>query len=114
MNIEDFRDYCLTLKGTTESFPFDSQTLVMKVGGKMYALADVEQFNGFSVKCDPEEAVELREKYPAVKPGYHLNKKHWNSVAADHSIPDELMFQWIRNSYDLVFKGLPKSIRETI
>jgi predicted DNA-binding protein (MmcQ/YjbR family) len=112
LNIESLRSYCLLKKGTTEEFPFDENTLVFKVMGKMYALANVEQFNSVNLKCDPERAIQLREQYPAVLPGYHMNKKHWNTILADGSIPDRTIQQWIDHSYELVVNSLPKKIRE--
>ena len=104
MNLESFRDYCLGKEGVTEEFPFGINTLVLKVNGKMFALTDVENFEGINLKCLPEEALELREQYEAVQPGYHMNKKHWNTVVMDGSIPDRLMKEWIDQSYNLVAK----------
>jgi predicted DNA-binding protein (MmcQ/YjbR family) len=109
VNIESFRTYCLNKKGVTEEFPFDEQTLVLKVMGKMFALANVNDFASINLKCDPENAVELREKYTAVQPGYHMSKKHWNTVLIDGSIPDKLLRQWIDESYHLVVYGLTKT-----
>ena len=109
MNIESFRTYCLIKKGVTEEFPFDAETLVLKVMGKMFALANVNDFASINLKCDPENAVELREKYAAVQPGYHMSKKHWNTVLIDGSIPDKLLRQWIDESYQLVVSGLTKT-----
>ncbi len=114
MNIEEFRDFCLSLKGTTEDFPFDEQALVFKVMGKMFALTDVDTFESINLKCDPEKALELREHYPGVLPGYHMNKKHWNTVLTDGEIPDPLLKQWTRDSYDLVVAGLPKKLRNQL
>jgi predicted DNA-binding protein (MmcQ/YjbR family) len=111
MNIEEFRDFCLSMNGVTEEFPFDQETLVFKVMGKMFALTDVDTFESINLKCDPERAIELREQYPAVLPGYHMNKKHWNTVLANGEIPDPLLKQWTRDSYDLVVSGLPKKDR---
>lgn len=108
MNIEEFRDYCLSLKAVREEFPFDDQTLVFKVKGKIFALADVDIFESINLKCDPEEAIELRERYPAVRPGYHMSKVHWNTILMDGSIPDTQLKDWIRKSYGLVVKKLPK------
>jgi len=107
MHIELFRDFCLSLKGTTEEFPFDESTLVFKVGGKIFALTDIDLFNSVNLKCDPETAIELRERYSSVLPGYHMNKKHWNTVLTDGSIPDNLMLEWVKDSYELVVSGLP-------
>jgi predicted DNA-binding protein (MmcQ/YjbR family) len=114
VNIEYFRKYCLAKKGVTEEFPFDSETLVFKVMGKMFALTNVEIFDSINLKSDPEIAIELREKYDAVKPGYHMNKKHWNTVMMDGSIPDKLVCQWIENSYQLVVLALTKSQKATL
>jgi len=111
MDIELFRNYCLSKKGVTEGFPFDKDTLVFKVLGKMFALTDVESFESISLKCDPEKAVALRELYPVVRPGYHMNKKHWNTVHLDGSIPDNLLYQWIDHSYQEVVNGLPVKLR---
>jgi predicted DNA-binding protein (MmcQ/YjbR family) len=111
MNIESFREFCLSLPATTEEFPFGPDTLVFKVAGKVYALTDIINFESVNLKCDPDLVVELRERYPAVQPGYHMNKKHWNTVIMDHSIPDSLLRDWIRHSYDQVVAKLPKSKR---
>jgi predicted DNA-binding protein (MmcQ/YjbR family) len=114
MHIETFRNYCLSLPGVTEEFPFGESTMVFKVIGKMFALADVDLFESINIKCDPEEAIELRERYDSVQPGYHMNKKHWNTVLMDNTIPDRLISEWIRNSYNLVVAGLPKKDRELL
>jgi len=114
LNIESFQKYCLSKKGVTEEFPFDNNTLVFKVMGKMFALTNVEAFEGINLKCEPELAAQLREDYPAVKPGYHMNKKHWNTIVMDGSIGDKLIQQWIDLSYDLVVASLPKKEREAL
>jgi predicted DNA-binding protein (MmcQ/YjbR family) len=114
MNIEEYRDYCLSLPGVTEDFPFDQETLVFKVGGKMFSLTDVDDFRSVNLKCDPEKAIELREQFPSVTPVYHMSKKHWNTVLTDGSIPDYLLKQWIKDSYDLVVAGLSKKVRDLI
>ena len=112
MNIEEFRDYCLDKKAVTESFPFDETTLVFKVMNKMFALTDVEDQFSINLKCDPEKAIRLREQYPdQVLPGYHMNKKLWNTVVVDGKIPDNLLYQWIDESYDLIVASLPKAKR---
>lgn len=115
MNIEELRNYCINKKGVTESFPFDEVTLVFKVGNKMFALVPIEN-NPLSInlKCNPEKAVSLREEFENVTPGYHMNKKHWNTVIIDVSISPDLIKEWIDDSYDLVFKSLPKKIQATI
>lgn len=109
MDIEQFRNFCLSLEDVTEEFPFGPNTLVYKVKGKMFALTDLEMFESVNLKCDPEEAIELRERYAAVKPGYHMNKAHWNTIAMDNSISNSLLKEWIVNSYNLVRAKLPKS-----
>ena len=93
MHLEAFREYCLSKAGTTEGFPFDDQILVFKVGGKMFALLDVDFFKSVNLKCDPDKALELRASYPSIKAGYHMNKKHWNTVEMDGSVPDKLLLQ---------------------
>ena len=108
MNIESFRAYCLAKPGVTEELPFDNQTLVFKVMGKMFALTDVDLFTSVNLKCDPEEAALLREQHEAVVPGYHMNKKHWNTVLMDGSLTDSLVMDWIDQSYNLVVANLPK------
>jgi len=112
MNIEDIRNYCLSKKGVTENFPFDEVTLVFKVMNKMFLLTNLDGELSINIKCNPEFAIELREKYPAVKPGYHMNKKHWNTVEMDNSIPDKLIKEWIDDSYKLIVESLPKKSKE--
>ncbi len=109
MNIEDFRDYCLRKKGVEETFPFDNVTLVFKVMGKMFALTGLDQ-EVFTVnlKCDPGRALELREHYPQIIPGYHMNKKHWNTVQFEDGLPDSLLRELIDHSYELVVASLTK------
>lgn len=108
MNIEELRNFCLSLPGTSEHFPFDETTLVFKVNGKMFALTDMEDVFSVGLKCDPELAIELREQYPAVKPGYHMNKKYWNTVEIDGSVSYSILKEWILISYNLVVKGKKK------
>lgn len=108
MNIEDVREYCMSKKEVTESFPFDETTLVFKVMNKMFALTDTEADFSINLKCDPEKAIELRERYPSVQPGYHMSKKHWNTVYVDGSISDDQIYKWIDDSYKLIVSKLPK------
>jgi predicted DNA-binding protein (MmcQ/YjbR family) len=111
MNIEELREYCLAKPKVTESFPFDEYTLVFKVMGKMFLLAALETPElSINVKCNPELAVELREKYSCVKPGYHMNKAHWNTVLVPDA-PTKQLIEWIDHSYNLVVDGLPKKDR---
>ena len=115
MNIEDFREFCLKLGPITEEFPFDSTTLVYKIGGKAFALFDVDDFEYVNLKCDPERAVELRESFPlGVRPGYHMNKKHWNSVYPNTDVADELFLELTAHSFALVFAGLPKKVQHEL
>jgi predicted DNA-binding protein (MmcQ/YjbR family) len=111
MNIETFREFCLQKKGVTESFPFDESTMVLKVLDKIFAITDLFDEFKIALKCDPEKAIELRERYNSVKPGYHLNKKHWNTIIIDGSIPDETLKNWINESYELVVSMMPMKIR---
>jgi predicted DNA-binding protein (MmcQ/YjbR family) len=108
MNIESFREYCLRKNGVTESFPFDETTLVFKVSNKMFALTDLESEFSINLKCEPEKAIELRERYPSVLPGYHMNKRHWNTIVIDGSIDDDIILGWVDDSYDLIVESLPK------
>jgi len=115
MNIEDFREYCLSKNKVTEEFPFDEVTLVFKVCNKLFALTGLDNPEfAINLKCDPEWAEELRETYDGViVPGYHMNKKHWNTVYVNGSIPEKLLRKLIDHSYSLVVKGLPKNLRDT-
>lgn len=106
MNAEIIREYCIAKKGTTESFPFNEDVLVFKVGGKVYALMDLSEPDSINLKCDPEYAIELREKYEEVLPGYHMNKKHWNTVMINGSLAKKMVFDLIDHSYEQVLKGL--------
>lgn len=114
MNIEELRNFCLSLPATSEDLPFDETALVFKVGRKMFVLTSLKGPFWINLKCDPEKAVDLRERYPAVRPGYHMNKKHWNTIDIDGSIPDDLLKQWIKESYELVVKSMTKKEREEI
>ncbi len=114
MNIEEYRDYCMAKKGVSEGFPFDNQTLVFKVMGKMFALTDVELFKSVNLKCDPENALDLRERYHAVEPGYHMSKKHWNTIAMNDDAADDLIYGWIDDSYNLIVKSLTKKLKEEL
>ncbi|MEM8998933.1 MAG: MmcQ/YjbR family DNA-binding protein [Bacteroidota bacterium] len=115
MNVEQFREYCIRKKGVTESFPFDEHTLVFKVMGKMFALVPLErQPPQANLKCDPEEAIVLRETYDGtIMPGYHMSKKHWNTLYME-MLPNNLMEQLIDGSYGLVISKLPKKVRQVL
>ncbi|KOS07496.1 MmcQ-like protein [Flavobacterium akiainvivens] len=118
MTIQDFYDYCLSKKGVTEHFPFDEDTLVFKVGGKMFALSSLSNWEkgnpGANLKCDPDRALELRAEYEGIDAGYHMSKVHWNTVAINADVPDKLVRELIAHSYDLVFASLTKKIREEL
>lgn len=111
MNIEDYRDYCLAKKGVTEESPFGPDTLVYKVMGKMFALSGIDNFEFINLKCEPDKAIDLREQYHSVKPGYHMNKKLWNSVYIDGDVTDELIYGMIDDSYELIVKSLTKKLQ---
>jgi predicted DNA-binding protein (MmcQ/YjbR family) len=111
MNIEDIRNYCTSKKSVTESLPFDDDTLVFKVMNKMFLLTNLSGDLTINIKCEPVKAIELREKYSSVKPGYHMNKNHWNTVEIDGFIPDKLICQWIDDSYNLIVESLPKKTK---
>ncbi len=109
MDIETYRGYCLSFPGATEDLPFDENTLCFKVAGKIFTICDIDEFESINLKCDPQKAIELREMYPGkVVPGYHMNKKHWNTVSMQDDIPDDKIRLWIKESYDLVVAKLPK------
>jgi predicted DNA-binding protein (MmcQ/YjbR family) len=110
---ETVREHCLALKGVTESFPFDDDTLVFKVAGKIFALVSLAE-NRVNLKCDPEKAIALREEYPDVLPGYHMNKRYWNTVLLNGSVPEKLIREWIMESYRLVVGGLPLKQRKEL
>lgn len=111
MNIEELREYCLRKAGVTEELPFGPDTLVFKIGGKIFLLVGLDQIDSlrFNAKCDPEYALQLREQYPTtVLPGYHMNKKHWNTVYCNQHLADEQILELIDHSFNLVFHSLPK------
>lgn len=113
MNIEELRDYCLSKPGACETFPFGPDTLVFKVAGKVFLLSGLDSKpTSFNAKCDPEEAIALREEYPhSIFPGYHMNKKHWNTVELNGGISDALVRRMIDDSYQLIVKALPAKLR---
>jgi predicted DNA-binding protein (MmcQ/YjbR family) len=111
----DLRAWCVGHAGAVEDFPFGPETSVFKVGGKMFALSGLGRAPlEVSVKCEPDLAVALRDSYPAIRPGYHLNKRHWNTITLDGSLPDQLVRDLIEDSYDLVVSALPKRVREQL
>ena len=116
MDVLSFRDYCLSLPLTEETTPFDETTLVYKIGGRMYACADMEAFEWIAVKCDPDKAIALRERYAEVNPAFHFNKVHWNGIGTTGDLPDAFIREQIRNSYLLVLRQnvTPRARREEI
>lgn len=118
MTIQDFYDYCLSKKGVTEHFPFDEDTLVFKVGGKMFALASLSQWEkgeaSVNLKCEPDRALELRAQYEGVQPGYHMSKVHWNTVTVESDVPGRLLRELIDHSYELVMGSLTKKLQAEI
>jgi predicted DNA-binding protein (MmcQ/YjbR family) len=114
MYLEEIRTYCINKPFTEETFPFDNVTLVFKVAGKMFALIDIDEAESINLKCDPERAVELREQYGGIIPGYHMNKKHWNTVSLNGSIDIRFVYELIDHSYDLVYQSLPKKLRNEL
>jgi predicted DNA-binding protein (MmcQ/YjbR family) len=118
MNLEEFYNLCLFKKAVTEHFPFDQDTLVFKVGGKMFALASLSQWEkgeaSINLKCDPERAQELRAEFEDIQPGYHMSKIHWNTIQVNKQVSDALIKELIDHSYDLVFKSLTKKIQSEI
>lgn len=114
MDIECLRDYCLSKPAATEDFPFDEEVLVFKVAGKAFLLTSISNFVSLNVKCDPERAAELRDQYTGVTPGFHMNKKHWNTLLLDGSLTDRFILEQIDHSYDCVVAGLSKKIRMSL
>lgn len=115
MDLDAIREYCLSKPASEETLPFGPEVLVFKVAGKIFLLLPLDSEDlQFNVKCDPEEVEELRERYACVQPGYHMNKKHWNTIIVDGSVSSTLLKQWIDNSYDLVVKSLPVKTKEKL
>ena len=112
MTLEELKNYCLSLNGCTIDFPFDADTMVFRVANKMFLLTDISKENlSINVKCDPQLAIILREEYKSCIPGYHMNKKHWNTIICDKRIDNSLLFGWIDDSYELVYKGLSQKMK---
>jgi len=114
MYIDEFRDYCIAKPGVTEETPFGPDTLVMKVMGKMFALTGLDVYEFINLKCEPEKAAELREEWEGIRPGWHMNKTHWNSVSTDGSISDNMIKELIDHSYDLIVSSLSKTLKEEL
>lgn len=115
MDIEDIRARCLSKPGASEDFPFDEDTLVFRVLGKIFALTNLARHPlAINLKCDPERAVELRAQYDAIAPGYHMNKRHWNTVTLDGTVPADLLAELLDHSYALVARGLTRAQRQEL
>src|SRR5438045_6572960 len=115
MDLAKFREYCLAKPNATEGTPFGPDTLVFKVGGKIFAIGSLDDVPArVNLKCDPDLALELRDRYEQVRPGYHMNKKHWNTVEIESGIPDAELKKMIDHSYELVLRTLPKVKREKL
>lgn len=114
MTVDFYREYCLRKPFVTEGFPFDASTHVFKVGGKMFALCDIDEFSSINLKADPEKSIELRERFMGIQPGYHMNKTHWNTVSVCDDVSDELILELIDHSYSLIYNSLPKKVRNEL
>jgi predicted DNA-binding protein (MmcQ/YjbR family) len=114
MNLQQLREFCLSKNGVTEALPFDDTVLVFKVLNKIFLLTNIETFESINLKCDPEYAIELREQYDAIIPGYHMNKKHWNTLKIDGSLNQKMIFDLVDHSYELVIKGMSKKEKESL
>jgi len=113
MDIQDLREYCLSLPHTSEDMPFDDDVIVFRVHNKIFALTSFSKSSSVNLKCDPERAIELRERFEAVTPGYHMNKTHWNTVFFNQDLSDRELLELVTHSYDLIWKSLPKKLRES-
>lgn len=111
MTLSYFREYCLSKTGATEDTSFDTDTLCFRIGGKIFAITDMGLFESVNLKCDPQHAVELREQKEGILPGYYMNKKHWNTVRSDGTVPDTLILELVDHSYNLVRSKLPQKIQ---
>ena len=118
MNLQNFYEFCLSKKGVTEHFPFDEDTLVFKVGNKMFALSSLSAWEkgnpSVNLKCDPEKAEELRADFEDIMPGYHMSKIHWNTININKSVSDKMILQLINDSYDVIFNSLTKKAQQEI
>lgn len=114
MTLDYYRQYCLSKPSTTEDTPFDQDTLCFRVGGKIFSICSISEFLYINLKCDPERAIELREQFPGITPGYHMNKKTWNSVSTQGNVPDNLILELADHSYELILTSLPKKVQVEI
>ncbi len=114
MHIEKLREHCISKKGVEETFPFGEDTLVFKVMGKMFCLTSLSEPDSCNLKCDPEKAIELRQQFQSVQPGYHMSKVHWNTITYNQDMNDKEILKWADHSYDLVVSGLPKKLQKEL
>ena len=114
MTLADLQAYCATKSGVSWDTPFGPDVLVFRVAGKIFALAPIDAFVSVNLKCDPEKAIDLRERYDGIKPGYHMNKQHWNTVEVTGTVPHKLILELVDHSYDLIRASLPKKLRDTL
>ncbi len=118
MNVDDFRDFCLSLKGAQDKMPWSdkdySSLMIFEVGDKWFGMVDIDSFEYCNLKCDPEKSLELRERYQGIKPAWHMNKKHWISVYFNSDVPDSMIKELIEHSYSLVFNKLTRKVKEAI
>ncbi|UZD22368.1 MmcQ/YjbR family DNA-binding protein [Algoriphagus halophytocola] len=114
MTLEFYREYCLAKPGVTEDTPFDEDALCFRVGSKIFSICSITEFGYINLKCDPERSVELREQYDGITPGFHMNKKLWNSVSTLGNVPDQLILELADHSYELIFASLPKKLQAEI
>lgn len=114
IDFNDVRYFCLSLPHVTEDFPFDASTLAFRVGGKIFSLADVDEASSMNLKCDPEKAIDLRERHHFILPGYHMSKKHWNTIVFDPELSMDFLKELIVHSYELIFNSLTKKQKEEL
>lgn len=114
MYLDELREYCLQKKGTSEDTPFGPDTLVFRVMGKIFAITNIDVYEFVNLKCDPERAIELRDQHAGIKPGWHMNKKHWNSVMSDGSVGENLFKELVDHSYELIVSSLPKKVKQEL
>lgn len=114
MDISEIREYCLSLPFTTEDMPFDDDVVTLRVGGKIFVMLSLSDTSRVSMKCAPDYAEDLRERYEAIRPAWHMNKRHWNDVGLDADVPSSLLRHLLRHSYNCVVRGLPRALRDTI
>ena len=114
MTLTDLQAYCATKSGVSWDTPFGPDVLVFRVAGKIFALAPIDAFVSVNLKCDPEKAIDLRERYDGIKPGYHMNKQHWNTVEVTGTVPHKLILELVDHSYELIRASLPKKLRDTL